>query len=435
MDRAEGAARPQVAEDRVSSDEVAPDIARPAPSWSIAALAIAALASSACAGYTSALGFRARRAVLEQDVERFRELMEEAASTEPRGPNDNPKKTVLTHFLDLAGDERFFPFIEAWRSKGWVAEDMVCSIHRAHHRAMRALDPAGAQRSIDVCVKTAREAARDADRAWQVRDCLDEAAFLTETSTRALVPFLAIAADPTEPPRLRVALLEGMSRIPVSGPERRLDNDASLTREDAVKQAEAQLGAIERRFEWIVEAAKPFTDPTLLASGTAFGAMEIEEASIALGRSYVGRLATGEDPVLSDLAWAWVRVMKTKKKVPSLQSLGLWSRDRETKEDTYWFMCTRPATAPPPGSPAAAVGVAGGIDAISIRTSTPGVDREALRTTRCVDKPGAPPYPRILGPFPLESVGRGMAAASRGGEDPAKPSARTSVILRRRLLL
>jgi hypothetical protein len=188
--------------------------------------------------------------VLQNDVEAFPDLMEEAAETSPKGPRDNPKKTVLTHFLDLAADPRFFPYIEEWRKKGWVEDDMICSIHRAHHRATRDSDPKAAARSVNVCLNVARAAARETERSWQVKDCLEEAAFLAETSTQALVPFLRLVADPTEPLRFRAGLLDGMTRIPLSSPERRLANDSALTREQAFAAAEKDLRGVESRFTW-----------------------------------------------------------------------------------------------------------------------------------------------------------------------------------------
>lgn len=383
-----------------------------------------ALLSCSCGlGYSSALGFRARQAVLARDINAFPPLMNEAAETLPKGPLDNPKRTVLTHFLDFADDPKFFPIIEDWKSKGWVAEDMVCSIHRAHARLLWEKDRDEAWKSVEMCLSTAREAARSAEKSWQVSDCLEDATFLTQTATTALVPFVERVADPTEPLKFRVALLDGMTRIPVSSADKRQMNDHTLPREQAIAEAEAQLHGVETRFEWIISSSKTSLEPGLLASGSAIGAMEIEEASLGLGRSYVGRYAISENPDDNDLAWAWIRVMKTKKKNPSLSALGIWDRSKETKEDVYWYFCARPATGTASG-PAV-------VDAISVRAKERAGDIDALRAAQCVDKKTSEVYPKIYGPFPLESVGRGAVSTLMKDEN----GKRTAVVLKRRILM
>ena len=113
------------------------------------------LFGSGCLGYTSALGFRARQAVMRNDAAAFKDLMEEAADTLPAGPLDNPEKTVLTHFLDLAQDPLFFPMVEEWMAKGWIGDDMTCAVFRAHYKAEIDRHPEAAQKS----------AARASDRA------------------------------------------------------------------------------------------------------------------------------------------------------------------------------------------------------------------------------------------------------------------------------
>ena len=52
---------------------------------------------------------------------------------------------MLTHFLDLAGDPLFFPYIEDWMAKGWVSDTMTCAIHRARFRSTREKDPEDAR--------------------------------------------------------------------------------------------------------------------------------------------------------------------------------------------------------------------------------------------------------------------------------------------------
>jgi hypothetical protein len=362
---------------------------------------------------------------MARDIQAFRPLMDEAADTLPKGPLDNPKKTVLTHFLDFADDPQFFPIIEEWQAKGWVADDMVCSIHRAHARLAWEKDRESAQKSVDTCLEIARQAAKTAEKSWQVADCLEGASFLTQSSTTALVSFVERVADPTEPLKLRVALLDGMTRIPVTGADRRQMHDNKLPREQALAEAEKQLTGVQGRFEWIISAAKPFLEPNLLASGSAVGAMEIEEASLGLSRSYVGKYAISENPDDNDLAWAWVRVMKGKKKNPTLSALGIWDRSKETKEDMYWYLCTRDAEAK-----TSAVGPVAMVDAISIRVKERAADLENMRTTQCIDKKSNEVYPKIFGPFPLESVGRGAVSELIKTES----GKRSAVILKRRIL-
>jgi hypothetical protein len=366
--------------------------------------------------------------VLANDVEGFRDLMEEAADTTPKGPLDNPKKTVLTHFLDLAEDPRFFPYIDEWRAQGWVAEDMLCSIHRAHARENWETNREAAWRSVEMCMATAREASKNAEKSWQVADCLEEAHFLTQTSTLSLVPFVERVADPLEPLKFRVALLDGMTRIPVSGPDRRQMHDAKLSRAEAVAQAEAQLSSVEARYEWIVTAVKPMLEAGILASGTAVGAMEIEEASVALGRSYVGKYALSESPGDVDLAWAWIRTMKNKKKNNTLLSLGIWDRNKETKEDMYWYFCVRPAETK--SAAASPLGPMNLLDAISIRAKERAPDPEILRSKHCVG-PKTGEYQKIWGPFPLESIGRSTIIGAAKSESTARPA----VVLKKRVLL
>lgn len=362
---------------------------------------------------------------MEQDIAAFGPLMDEAAETTPKGPLDNPKKTVLTHFLDFAGDPRFFPIIEEWKSKGWVGDDMVCSIHRAHARLNWEKDRAAAEQSVETCLAIAREASKNSEKSWQVADCLEEASFLTQTSTAALVPYVERVADPTEPVKFRVALLDGMTRIPVTGADRRQMNDRSLSREQALEEAARQLRGVEGRFEWIVSATKTFLEPNLLASGSAVGAMEIEEASLGLGRSYLGKYALSENPDDHDLAWAWVRTMKLKKKNTSLSALGIWDRSKETKDDMYWYFCAKPGESKGGAVPVLAV------DAISVRAKERAPDLEALRTAQCLDKKTNEVYPQIFGPFPLESVGRGAVSERMKGDG----KTRTAVVLKRRVLL
>ncbi len=390
-----------------------------------------AASSTGCLGYTSALGFRARRAVLEDDAARFEDLMEEAADTTPAGPLDNPKLTVLTHFLDLAGDPLFFPYIEDWMAKGWVSDTMTCAIHRARFRAMREKDPAEADRAADVCIRRARHAATDPELSWEVERCLEEAPFLVDTSTTGLVPYLKMVAEPTEPVKFRYGLLDGMTRVYISSPARIASNDPSLSREEASQIAREHVARQVERLDFIIESVRPFVDATLLASSTARGVLEVESVSVALGTSYVGRYATSREPYYRDVAWGWLRAQKNRKRVNRIAALGLYNRANETRKDVYWYICSRHGGDENAKSGAGVLGPLNVVEAISIRKKQPVEDMDALRTSVCVDDGEA--YPNISGPYPLEATGRGSVtasvAASLGDE-----KIRTSVLLEKRVL-
>lgn len=381
------------------------------------AIATAAVCLAGCAGYTSALGFRSRRAVLENDAARFEALMEEAVETTPAGPLDDPERTVLTHFLDLAGDPLFFPYTERWLANGWIDEAMTCAIHRARYRAMRTVDPADAKRSAEVCIQRARGAAELPERQWEVERCLEEAPFLVETSTTALLPYLAMAADPNAPLKFRYGLLDGMTRVDLATPSRLRTEDASLSRERAIAVAQSGGEAHTRRLDFVVDTTRTTVDPVLLASATARGVLAVENVMVQLGRSYIGAYAKSEDPFERALAWSWVRKQKTVEPVPDLVALGLYDREKETKDDVYWYLCWREA----PRDPSALV-PSNVIEAVSIRRTAP-VDPTSLRDAECPD------YPNIDGPYPLEATARGSAVSARGD-----PKLRTAVRLRRRIL-
>lgn len=391
------------------------------------------LASSAigCVGYQSALGFRARRAVLENDAARFEDLMEEAADTTPAGPLDNPELTVLTHFLDLAGDPLFFPYIEDWMKKGWVSDTMTCAIHRARFRAMRDKDPAEAERAAEVCVRRARTASTDPELSWEVERCLEEAPFLVDTSTAGLLPYLKMVAEPTEPVKFRYGLLDGMTRVYISSPARIASNDSSLTREQAAAIAREHVERQVARLDFIIETVRPFVDATLLASATARGVLEVESVSIALGKSYVGPYATSAEPYYRDVAWGWLRAQKNRKRVNRIAALGLYNRANETRKDVYWYFCSRRGGDESATSGAGVLGPLNIVEAISIRKKQPVEDVEALRKQTCIDEGEV--YPSISGPYPLEATGRGSVtasvAASLGDE-----KIRTTLLLRKRIL-
>src|SRR5690348_4492377 len=111
----------------------------------LAFLVLLTIVTEACvARYTSKLGYRARQAVLQEDVAAFDGLMAEAAQTPPSSPMDNPTRTVLSHFLDLGAGDRYFAMIESWFAKGWVSDNMTCAIQQGRYRGVRGKDPAEA---------------------------------------------------------------------------------------------------------------------------------------------------------------------------------------------------------------------------------------------------------------------------------------------------
>lgn len=344
--------------------------------------------------YTEALGYRARQAALQNDVEAFEPLMAEAASAEKVDMMHMPKRTVLTHFLDLAGDDRFFPTIEGWRAKGWVSDNLTCAIHRARYR--HAADPAEARRSADVCVERARSAAYGTGRAWEVEACLESAPFLTQTSTAALTPYLRVAADPAEPRALRWAILDGMSRRYLQETSRRAVNDPDVPRVVHRAAAEAQAEATAARLVALLTALEGAVDPALLASGTAYGALELERAATTRQDSFVWRWALADGaPDRADLAYGWVRTLKSRELDRRLESLGLWNRNVEPERDGFWYACLQ-------------VEVDRAFGAARVRArpllATSRADPAAV-AARCGAR-------RPFGPLPLKAMLRGAVTAS-----------------------
>lgn len=366
----------------------------------LVSLVSASMLSGCATGYTSALGYRARQAVLHGDVEAFDGLMAEAADAKPAGTFDNPKRTVLTHFMDFGGDDRFFPKIDAWKQKGWVADEMTCAIHRARYRGVATREPAEAERAADVCLDEARRGAQSPDRRWAIEACLDEAPFLTTTATAPLARYLEMVADPTEPYLFREGLLRGMTTLYLQDPAMRRANDPKVDRTEANRAASKQLETLAGRFRAVVAAVDRVQDRALVAGATALGALELERASLALGRSFIAGYAASESPDASDLAWAWVRDVKHGARVARLDALGVYDRRREPVEDAYWYMCLGTK---PPGSAR--------VPATSVRRSGPA--REPMAA--CVDPKNGASLGRAVGPFPLEATARAVATSSASG--------------------
>ncbi|MEQ9496554.1 MAG: hypothetical protein RIT81_06840 [Deltaproteobacteria bacterium] len=373
-------------------------------------LAVAVLLSTGCvAHYEDALGYRARQATLRRDVPAFSELMAEAADTLPSHPYDNPKKTVLTHFLDLAGEPGFFEMIDAWRKREWVSEYMTCAIHRARYRGMRDKDFEEATRAANVCIDQARSAAYAGDRSWELEVCLEEAPFLTETSTATLRPYLLLAADATEPRVFRKGVVSGMTHLYVMDAYTRRANDPSLDAAGALAQTERAVGEVGTRLRSILDVLRIAMDTTLLAAGSAFGASELERVSLSLGESFIGTFADSDIAEAQDLAWAWVRSMKVRERDRRLSRLSLWDRRREPKSDAYWYLCSKKRVDE--------VFSVADVRAVSVRATQRVEDPEAFAPL-CVG------YPSLAGPYPLEATARGTLTAS---------VARTSSVARVRL--
>jgi len=382
------------------------------------------LAAGSCLGYRGALGYRSRQAVLRGDAAAFEALMEEAATRPPKGEYDKPKKTVLTHFLDLAGDDRYFEMIERWRAKGWVPEDMTCPIHRARFAATVQSDPAGAWRAAEVVMQTARAASGDPTQAWALEVCLLNARFLVGTSTAALGPILAVAADPTEPRRFRHALLEGLTRVEITGFGRRLGNEPQLGLAGAAEVTRALALDRAARLLWLLDTLEGVVDSALLAAGTAQGGLEIENALWPLGDSLLAELAESDRPSRRALPWQWVRVMKARRMVERQAGLLIWSRRREPETDAYWFACL---SAPrPPGDregapaprPADAV-----LDLRLVLGHRPDISVDEVRSQRCA--PGR--WAEVIGPYPLRVTAR-AAAARRARQQGAGLAVGTRVV-------
>lgn len=377
---------------------------------SVLLVVLPALVASGCvAHYEDALGYRARQAALRGDVPAFRALMAEAAETTPRHAYDNPEKTVLTHFLDLGGDDRFLEVVADWLSRGWISEYMTCAIHRARYRGTRTSAPEEAARAAEVCVDKARAAAFDPERSWELEVCLADAPFLTQTSTAALRPYLRAAADATEPRAFREGLVAGMTGLHVVDVYARRSNDPALDAAGARALTEAQVEATARRLDAILAALRDATDTPLLAAGSAFGAMELERVQTSLSSSYVGRYADSAFVEDQDLAWAWVRRMKVRKENRRLSRLGLWNRRREPKGDAFWYLCSKQRHDP--------IFDVTDVEAIVVRARRRPTDRAAFA-------PLCEGYPSLAGPYPLEATARGTLTAS---------VARTSSVARVRL--
>ncbi len=390
-------------------------------------VALLLVASAGCIGWRTAFGYRARQLALARDVVGFEALMQEAAESEPAGPLDDPERTVLTHFLDLAGEPEFFGVLARWRERGWIGDEATCAVHRAHHRAMRARDPATARRSADLCVERARAAAAHAERAWEITACLEEAPFLVESSTAAVAPYLALANDGRQPEALRLALLEG-----IAGYRRahaRVPHGEVLDREARRARDEAARAAQRGRLEWMASASGQGDSALLFARATASAALELEADYVSRGQSFFAPLVASPDPARRALPWAWVLEGARQAREPMaaggprepLEQLGLWPEEADAP--TYWYLCA--ARPEPPSKGGGLVRV----EAKAVRARR-ALEARALRERHC---PDATVYPTVLGPLPLEASAKAALREQLAAELPT--GQRPALVIRERVIV
>lgn len=377
------------------------------------AFLVLAVAFAGCRHYHDALGYQARQAALAQDAEAFERLMARAADTMPAFPLDNPKRTVFSHFLALGAHDAFMPTIDRWLERGWVSDRMLCAVHRARYRGIVEKRPEEALESAEYCVARAREAAEDPERSWEIEACLDNAPFLTDTSTAALAPMLTQATDPLAPPAFRAAMLKAMTFRFISDVPTRLVNDPTLDREVAIRDTARDVLAARRRFEAILASVDSISDESLLARATAPSALEIERADQSIGTSFLAEYALSDVPAERDLAWAWVRAMKPKKEVSRLAPLGVWNRRREPRTDAGWFVCLAGTETKAPmildvdevrGHLPRRVTVLGDLLTQAQGDSSPGHWGPMIDRCRAQLSSDAQAEVRVVGPFPLASA-------------------------------
>jgi hypothetical protein len=361
-----------------------------------AALLIFLALGTGCSGlgYQGALGYRARQAALQHDAAAFPDLMAEAAETEPKSRLDNPKKTVLTHFLDLADDPAFLATVRQWESQGWVEPDMICPVYRAHFAAHHQDAPEDAAASAQVCLARARSASARADPE-EVERCLLEAPFLIATATAALAPYLALATDPAEPEPFRQAVLRGLTLREGFAPRARWGVTATVSADVQRAQTEAAARGWARRLAWVLDTLEGEVDAPELALASARGAMEVEHVLEGLGESFVAAYAEDPRPARRDLAWGWVRAMKHAPPVEHLGGLGLWDPGREPPGEAFWYVCAAAPVARP--------------GRLGPRLSAEGASMVAPAP---LPAPECPPGARGWGPYPLEQVARAAAEAA-----------------------
>lgn len=295
------------------------------------------LSLAACA-HGDDLGRRARRAADRGQLSAFDSLMSEARQRSTRSTLAAPERTVFTHFLALAGHPGFPSALERFRERGWIPVDQECSIARARHRALHPSDPAGAEEAARSAVELARASAPHPSHAWVLKACLQDALFLTETSTTALEPWLMVVADPAEPAPLRQALLQGMTVRWLLDPARQRQLRLGLSPKEAEEMARAEFERERARFIAVLEAGALAADPPTLASGTAVGALELERLAGTVGRGFLDEFAGPSAPQHRiDLAEAWLLGLSSGPRHPRLDVLGLWRSDYRPR--VRWFAC------------------------------------------------------------------------------------------------
>ncbi len=362
--------------------------------WVIALLCLSLNAACITTGYEDALGYRSRRAAQAHDATAFSALMAEAAETEPKSRLDNPKKTVLTHFLDLAATPQFLQTIDGWHQQGWVDADMICPVYRAHFQAHFESAPQAAAHSAEVCLARALDAAQAPVRQWELDLCLLESPVLVKTATSSLQPYLKLALDTTQPKALRRTLLKALTFRERFGPRARWGQTSTQTPDARRLQARTEAQTWRRRLTWVLARLADKVDASELAIASARGALEVEQVATSFGSSFIAEYAMNADAQRRAWAWAWVRVLKAVKPIKHLEGLGLWDRGREPAGDAYWYVCHDEAE-----KKRTALGVRAIAQGLSVRSLQPEGSGPGLNKI-CAN------YAYIQGPYPLERSAR-----------------------------
>lgn len=365
-------------------------------------LAVGSLLAGCVGSYQDAIGYRARQASMQRDAAAFPSLMAEAAETEPKSRLDNPKKTVLTHYLTLADEPNYLETVRAWEANGWVEDDMICPVYRAHAAAH--LEDASGAESAARCVDHARAAVGQADEGRaEIDRCLLEAKFLVASATTALTPYLGLAVSDAEPLALRQGLWRGLTHREQFGPRDRWGVTSTLTIDRRRLLTERDARRWAARLRWTLDALETRGVPAPeLAIASARGAMEVEHVLMQRGESFVRAYAEAERPDHRTWAWGWVRAMKARPRIERLGGLGLWDRSREPAADAFWYVCHGAPEVRSDGP----LGPRRLVRAETVRASAR--VPPAVAAARCTDAATR------LGPYPLEQVARAAAMARLG---------------------
>jgi hypothetical protein len=363
--------------------------------WVVALFLLGLNSACVTTGYEHAIGYRSRRAAQSHNAAAFTDLMQEAAEAEPKSHLDNPKKTVLTHFLDLAASPQFLATVDRWNQQGWVDADMVCPVYRAHFKAHFKSDPKAAARSAQTCLTRALDAAQSPVRQWEIDLCLLESPVLVQTATASLGPYLDLALDPDRPEPFRRTLLKALTFREQFGPRARWGQTSTLTPDAHRLRARSEGETWQRRLTWVLEQFQGKVPADELSTASARGALEVEQVATSFGASFIADYAQSPSAQHRSWAWGWVRTLKAQPPIEHLGGLGLWDRGREPAGDTYWYVCHGE-----PDRKQNALGTRFIAQGISVRATRP----DPVLTEICAR------YSHVLGPYPLERTARAHAA-------------------------